>query len=84
MEVRDDGKCLIRSFILVKSFYPCIVAHMVPLPLPSAGRAPLLAINSFSPERPYAIQIYIKPSAAAWAASMVAHMVPLPLSRVVL
>ena len=41
MEVRDDGKCLIRSFILVKSCYPCMVAHIVPLPVAFAGRAPL-------------------------------------------
>ena len=42
MEVRDDGKCLIRSFILVKSFYFMHGGTHGTPPLASAGRAPLV------------------------------------------
>ena len=42
MDVRDDGNCLIRSFILVKSCYPYIVVYIVPNPVAFAGRTPLV------------------------------------------
>ena len=42
MDVCDDGNCLIRSIILVKSCYPCIVAHIVAHPVAFAGHTPLV------------------------------------------
>ena len=42
MYVCDDGNCLIRSFTLVKSCYPCIVAHIAAHPVAVAGRTTLV------------------------------------------